>query len=162
MDRNAVAGETEMIATIILAAAAPFFGCNKGRDRFRSETWPWSSGACCGLGTASSAKRRGQSGRTVIFDPAVSLPFVARRQLAASLYRNRVSAISPRRAEVSAELTARRSRASGGKSPPMLGAKMSDMSQIGPGMTRNLAVATGPGAGVRRAAAPPGGPSPGR
>jgi len=52
---------------------------------------------------------------------------------------------------------------SGGRSPPMLGAKMSDMSQIGPGMTRNLAAVTGPGAGVRRAAAAPlGGPPPGR
>jgi hypothetical protein len=52
---------------------------------------------------------------------------------------------------------------SGGRSPPMLGAKMSDMSQIGPGMTRNLAAVTGSGAGVRRAAAAPlGGPPPGR
>lgn len=52
--------------------------------------------------------------------------------------------------------------ASGGKSPPMLGAKMSDLSQIGPGMTRNMAEVTGPGAGVRRAANPLGGPPPGR
>lgn len=51
---------------------------------------------------------------------------------------------------------------SGGKSPPMLGAKMSDLSQLGPGMTRNLAAVTGPGAGVRKAAAPLGGPPPGR
>lgn len=52
--------------------------------------------------------------------------------------------------------------ASGGKSPPMLGAKMSDLSQMGPGMTRGVATATGPGAGVRKAANPLGGPPPGR
>jgi hypothetical protein len=52
--------------------------------------------------------------------------------------------------------------ASGGKAPPMLNAKMSDLSQIGPGMTRNVATVTGPGAGVRRAANPLGGPPPGR
>lgn len=51
---------------------------------------------------------------------------------------------------------------SGGKSPPMLGAKMSDLSQVGPGMTRNVANVTGPGAGVRKAANPMGGPPPGR
>lgn len=51
---------------------------------------------------------------------------------------------------------------SGGKSPPMLGAKMSDLSQLGPGMTRNVAAVTGPGAGVRKAAAPLGGLPPGR
>jgi hypothetical protein len=50
---------------------------------------------------------------------------------------------------------------SGGKAPPVLGAKMSDMSQVGPGMTRSIASITGPGAGVRRAA-PLGGPPPGR
>lgn len=50
---------------------------------------------------------------------------------------------------------------SGGKSPPMLGAKMSDMSQLGPGMTRNIAAVTGPGANVRKGA-PLGGPPPGR
>lgn len=50
---------------------------------------------------------------------------------------------------------------SGGKSPPMLGAKMSDMSQIGPGMTRSAAAVTGPGANVRKGA-PIGGPPPGR
>jgi len=50
---------------------------------------------------------------------------------------------------------------SGGKSPPMLGAKMSDMSQLGPGMTRNIASVTGPGANVRKGA-PLGGPPPGR
>lgn len=52
--------------------------------------------------------------------------------------------------------------ASGGKSPPMLGAKMSDLSQIGPGMTRGVATVTGPGAGARRATNPLGGPPPGR
>lgn len=46
---------------------------------------------------------------------------------------------------------------SGGKAPPVLGAKMSDMSQIGPGATRAFAAITGPGANVRRAA-PIGGP----
>jgi hypothetical protein len=51
---------------------------------------------------------------------------------------------------------------SGGKSPPMLGAKMSDMSQLGPGMTRGVATVTGPAAGVRKAAPPMGGPLPGR
>lgn len=51
---------------------------------------------------------------------------------------------------------------SGGKSPPMLGAKMSDLSQIGPGMTRGVATVTGPGAGVRKAANPLGGPPPAR
>jgi len=50
---------------------------------------------------------------------------------------------------------------SGGKSPPMLGAKMSDMSQIGPGMTRAAHAVTGPGANVRKGA-PLGGPPPGR
>ncbi|MET4341948.1 hypothetical protein [Bradyrhizobium sp. RT9a] len=52
--------------------------------------------------------------------------------------------------------------ASGGKSPPMLGAKMSDLSQMGPGMTRGMATVTGPGAGVRKASNPLGGPPPGR
>lgn len=53
---------------------------------------------------------------------------------------------------------------SGGKSPPMLGAKMSDMSQVGPGQTRAATAVTGPGAGVRKAnnAPPLGGPPPGR
>lgn len=51
---------------------------------------------------------------------------------------------------------------SGGKAPPMLGAKTSDMSQLGPGQTRNMAQVTGPGAGVRKAANPLGGPPPGR
>lgn len=51
---------------------------------------------------------------------------------------------------------------SGGKAPPMLNAKMSDLSTIGPGMTRNVATVTGPGAGVRKAANPMGGPPPGR
>jgi hypothetical protein len=53
---------------------------------------------------------------------------------------------------------------SGGRSAPMLGAKMSDLSQLSPGMTRGVAQATGPGAGVRKAAAaqPLGGPPPGR
>jgi len=50
---------------------------------------------------------------------------------------------------------------SGGKAPPMLGAKMSDMSQIGPGMTRGIAAVSGPGAGIRKAS-PLGGPPPGR
>lgn len=50
---------------------------------------------------------------------------------------------------------------SGGKAPPMLAAKMSDMSQIGPGMTRNIATVTGPGANVRKGN-PLGGPPPGR
>lgn len=51
---------------------------------------------------------------------------------------------------------------SGGKSPPMLGAKMSDMSQMAPGMTRSFAAVTGPGSNVRKPAPPLGGPPPGR
>lgn len=51
---------------------------------------------------------------------------------------------------------------SGGKAAPMLNAKMSDLSQIGPGSTRNMATVTGPGAGVRKAAPALGGPPPGR
>lgn len=50
---------------------------------------------------------------------------------------------------------------SGGKAPPMVGAKTSDMSQIGPGMTRAMAANVGPENNVRRAA-PLGGPPPGR
>lgn len=50
---------------------------------------------------------------------------------------------------------------SGGNAPPVLGAKMSDMSQLGPGQTRNLAAVTGPGSSVRKAT-PMGGPPPGR
>lgn len=55
--------------------------------------------------------------------------------------------------------------ASGGNSPPMLGAKMSDLSAIGPGMTRAATITTGTGgaAGVRRPAASPlGGLPPGQ
>lgn len=51
---------------------------------------------------------------------------------------------------------------SGGNKPPMLGAKMSDMSQLTPGMTRAAHAVTGPGANVRKAAPPLGGPPPGR
>lgn len=52
---------------------------------------------------------------------------------------------------------------SGGNKPPMLGAKMSDMSQTGPGQTRSIAAVTGPGPGVRRGPGSPlGGPPPGR
>lgn len=54
---------------------------------------------------------------------------------------------------------------SGGNSPPMLGAKMSDLSAIGPGMTRAATITTGAGAaaGVRRPAASPlGGLPPGQ
>lgn len=50
---------------------------------------------------------------------------------------------------------------SGGNAPPVLNAKMSDLSQIGPGMTRATHTVTGPGAAVRKAA-PLGGPPPGR
>ncbi|WP_439392336.1 hypothetical protein ACRQ5Q_22335 [Bradyrhizobium sp. PMVTL-01] len=54
---------------------------------------------------------------------------------------------------------------SGGKAPPVLNARMSDLSQLGPGMTRATSQVTGPGAGVRKAqpkGAPLGGPPPGR
>lgn len=51
---------------------------------------------------------------------------------------------------------------SGGKAPPLLGAKMSDMTQRAPGETRTAAVIPSGAAGSRLAHSSLGGPPPGR